>query len=193
MLFYGHYNVQPVDPVSRHSPPFEPVYADGPRGKRFVARGAVDDKGQTVMFLEALRALHTAGGGIPARITVLLEGEEEVGSANLDAFRSANRLELAADLALISDTGMWDVDTPAITTRLRGMAYAGAYAEVTLKAADRDLHSGLYGGSALNPINALTKILGGLQDAAGQVQLPGFYDKVSSISQTQRAMARAGL
>ena len=184
VLFYGHYDVQPVDPVSLwHSPPFEPQYVDGPHGKRFVARGAVDDKGQTVMFLEALRAWSVAGGGIPARITVLLEGEEEVGSANLDAFLTANKAELAADMALISDTGMWDVDTPAITTRLRGMTYA----EVTLKAANRDLHSGLYGGSALNPINALTKILGALQDEDGRVQLPGFYDRVSPVSNAQRA------
>ena len=184
VLFYGHYDVQPVDPVSLwHSPPFEPQYVDGPHGKRFVARGAVDDKGQTVMFLEALRAWSVAGGGIPARITVLLEGEEEVGSANLDAFLTANKAELAADMALISETGMWDVDTPAITTRLRGMTYA----EVTLKAANRDLHSGLYGGSALNPINALTKILGALQDENGRVQLPGFYDRVSPVSNAQRA------
>jgi acetylornithine deacetylase/succinyl-diaminopimelate desuccinylase-like protein len=184
ILFYGHYDVQPVDPVSLwHSPPFEPQYADGPRGKRYVARGAVDDKGQTVIFLEALRAWHEAGGGIPARITVLIEGEEEVGSANLDAFLAAHKAELQADMALISDTGMWDVDTPAITTRLRGMTYA----EVTLQAANRDLHSGLYGGSALNPINALTKILGELQDADGRIQLPGFYDKVAPVSNAQRA------
>jgi acetylornithine deacetylase/succinyl-diaminopimelate desuccinylase-like protein len=157
ILFYGHYDVQPVDPLSLwHSDPFDPQYVDGPRGKRFVARGAVDDKGQTVMFLEAMRAWHRAGGGIPARITVLIEGEEEVGSVSLDPFLRANKAELVADVALISDTGMWDVETPAITTRLRGMTYA----EVTLKAANRDLHSGLYGGSALNPINALTKILG---------------------------------
>jgi acetylornithine deacetylase/succinyl-diaminopimelate desuccinylase-like protein len=184
ILFYGHYDVQPVDPVSLwHSPPFEPQYANGPRGKRYVARGAVDDKGQTVMFLEALRAWHAAGSGIPARITVLIEGEEEVGSANLDAFLTAHKAELAADMALISDTGMWDVDTPAITTRLRGMTYA----EVTLKAANRDLHSGLYGGSALNPINALAKILGELQDENGHIRLPGFYDKVAPVSNAQRA------
>ena len=140
ILFYGHYDVQPVDPLSLwHSDPFEPQLVDGPRGKRYVARGAVDDKGQTLMFLEALRAWHIAGGGIPARITVLIEGEEEVGSINLDPFLRANKNELAADVALISDTGMWNVDTPAITTRLRGMTYA----EVTLKAANRDLHSGL--------------------------------------------------
>lgn len=184
ILFYGHYDVQPVDPVSLwHSDPFDPQYVDGPRGKRFVARGAVDDKGQTVMFLEALRAWHTAGGGIPARITMLIEGEEEVGSVSLDPFLRANKADLVADVALISDTGMWDVDTPAITTRLRGMTYA----EVTLKAANRDLHSGLYGGSALNPINALTKILGELQDENGRIQLPGFYDKVAPVSNSQRA------
>jgi acetylornithine deacetylase/succinyl-diaminopimelate desuccinylase-like protein len=183
ILFYGHYDVQPVDPVSLwHSPPFEPQLVDGPRGKRYVARGAVDDKGQTMMFLEALRAWHDAGGGIPARITVLIEGEEEVGSMNLDAFLEANTADLKADLALISDTGMWDAETPAITTRLRGMTYT----EVTLKAAKRDLHSGLFGGSALNPINALTKILGDLQDETGRIQLPGFYDKVKPVSNAQR-------
>src|SRR6201996_3455230 len=184
ILFYGHYDVQPVDPVSLwHSDPFEPQYVDGPRGKRFVARGAVDDKGQTVMFLESLRAWQQAGGGIPARLTVLIEGEEEVGSVNLDPFLAANKADLAADLALISDTGMWDAETPAVTTRLRGMTYA----EVTLKAANRDLHSGLYGGSALNPINALTKILGELQDENGRIQLPGFYDRVTPVSNSQRA------
>ena len=183
MLFYGHYDVQPVDPVELwHSPPFEPQLVDGPHGKRFVARGAVDDKGQTMMFLEALRAWHTAGGGIPARLTVLIEGEEEVGSPNLEPFLEQHRDDLKSDLALISDTGMWDMDTPAITTRLRGMAYC----EVTLKAASRDLHSGLYGGSALNPINALTRILGELQDENGRIQLPGFYDRVKPVTNAQR-------
>jgi acetylornithine deacetylase/succinyl-diaminopimelate desuccinylase-like protein len=183
ILFYGHYDVQPVDPLDLWtSPPFEPQLVEGPRGMRIVARGAVDDKGQTVMFLEALRAWHTAGGGIPARITVLIEGEEEVGSVNLEPFLKANKDDLAADLALISDTGMWDVDTPAITTRLRGMTYA----EVTLRAANKDLHSGIFGGSALNPINELTKILGELQDANGRIQLPGFYDKVGAITNAQR-------
>ena len=184
VLFYGHYDVQPVDPLDLwHSPPFEPQLVDGPLGKRYVARGAVDDKGQTLMFLEALRAWHTAGGGIPARLTVLIEGEEEIGSVNLEPFLQANRDELRSDLGLISDTGMWDVDTPAITTRLRGMTYC----EVTLKAASRDLHSGLYGGSALNPINALTRILGELHDANGRIQLPGFYDRVKPVTNAQRA------
>ncbi len=184
ILFYGHYDVQPVDPVELwSSPPFDPQLVDGPRGKRFVARGAVDDKGQWMMFVEALRAWHDAGGGIPARITVVLEGEEEVGSVNLEPFLKAHAGELKADLGLISDTGMWDVETPAITTRLRGMTYV----EMTLKAAKRDLHSGLFGGSALNPINALTKILGDLHDADGRIRLPGFYDKVVPITNAQRA------
>jgi len=184
ILFYGHYDVQPVDPVELwHSPPFDPQLADGPRGKRFVARGAVDDKGQVMMFVEALRAWSTTGGGIPARITMVIEGEEEVGSVNLEPFLKANKQELTADLALISDTGMWDVGSPAITTRLRGMTYV----ELTLKAANRDLHSGLFGGSALNPINALTRILGQLHDENGRIQLPGFYDKVSPVTNAQRA------
>ena len=184
VLFYGHYDVQPVDPLDLWThPPFEPQLVDGPRGKRIVARGAVDDKGQTVMFLEALRAWHTATGTIPARITVLIVGEEEVGSVNLEPFLKAHQQDLAADLALISDTGMWDVDTPAITTRLRGMCYA----QVTLKAANKDLHSGIFGGSALNPINALTKILGDLQDENGRIQLPGFYDSVLPVTNAQRA------
>ena len=184
ILFYGHYDVQPVDPLNLwHSPPFDPQLVDGPHGKRFVARGAVDDKGQTMMFIEALRAWQQTAGGIPAHITVLIEGEEEVGSPSLEPFLAANKNELAADLALISDTGMWDIDTPAITTRLRGMTYV----QVTLKAANRDLHSGLYGGSALNPINALAHVLGDLHDANGRIQLPGFYDKVKPVSNAQRA------
>ena len=185
VLFYGHYDVQPPDPLALwHSPPFEPQLIDGPRGKRFVARGAVDDKGQAMMFIEALRAWFTAGGGIPTKLTLLIEGEEEVGSKNLEPFLIANKDELsAADVALISDTNMWNVDTPAVTTMLRGMVYT----EVTLKAANRDLHSGLYGGSALNAINALTKILGQLQDDNGRIQLPGFYDRVKPVSNAQRA------
>ena len=184
VLFYGHYDVQPVDPLDLWtSPPFDPQLVEGPRGPRFVARGAVDDKGQVMMFLSALRAWHEAGGGVPARITVLLEGEEEVGSTNLEAFLEANKAELSSDLALISDTGMWDIDTPAITTRLRGLVYT----EVTLRAAKRDLHSGLFGGSALNPINALCAALGGLHDEAGRIALPGFYDAVKPVSPAQAA------
>ncbi|MGH7044500.1 MAG: M20/M25/M40 family metallo-hydrolase [Acetobacteraceae bacterium] len=188
VLFYGHYDVQPVDPVALWaSPPFEPTLVEGPRGPRFVARGAVDDKGQVMTFLAALRAWHEAGGGVPVRVTVLVEGEEEVGSLNLDKFLAANSAELAADVALISDTGMWDIDTPAITTRLRGLVYT----EVRLRAAARDLHSGLFGGSALNPVNALCAALGGLHDAAGRIGLPGFYDAVKPVSPAQAAEWRA--
>ena len=178
LLFYGHYDVQPAEPLGLwDSPAFEPTLVDGPHGPRVVARGAVDDKGQVAMWLEALRAWVAATGSLPVRVTVLIEGEEEVSSVNLEPFLSAHCDALRADVAIISDTGMWDIDTPAITTRLRGLAYV----QVNLRAAERDLHSGLYGGSALNPINALTSILGALHDADGRVQLPGFYDGVQDV------------
>ena len=178
LLYYGHYDVQPADPLELWtSPPFDPVMTDGPNGPQVRARGAVDDKGQVMMWLEALRAWHEAAGGPPCPVTVLIEGEEEVGSANLEPFLAEHRTALAADIAVISDTGMWDVNTPASTTGLRGMVYA----EVTLRAAERDLHSGVYGGSALNPINALTRILGALHDADGRIQLPGFYHGVRDV------------
>jgi acetylornithine deacetylase/succinyl-diaminopimelate desuccinylase-like protein len=184
LLYYGHYDVQPPEPLELwSSPAFEPTLVQGKHGARIVARGAVDDKGQVSMWLEAFRAWHDVAGGVPCRITVLLEGEEEVGTANLLPFLHANADALRADAAVISDTGMWDVDTPAITTRLRGIVYT----EVTLRAARRDLHSGIYGGSALNPINALTRMLGALHDADGRVQLDGFYDGVAPLSDVQAA------
>ncbi|MDE2199676.1 MAG: dipeptidase [Rhodospirillales bacterium] len=182
LLYYGHYDVQPADPEALwHSPPFDPVLTDGPHGRRVVARGAVDDKGQVAMWLGAFRAWHAQTGSLPCRITVLLEGEEETGSVNFKPFVVANKAELKADIAVISDTNMWDIDTPAVSTSLRGMVYM----QVDLKAASRDLHSGMYGGSALNPINALTHALGGLKDAAGRIQVPGFYDGVRDISTRQ--------
>jgi acetylornithine deacetylase/succinyl-diaminopimelate desuccinylase-like protein len=178
VLFYGHYDVQPADPLELwESPPFEPQLVDHPEGPRVVARGAVDDKGQVVSFLCACRAWYLATGSLPIRITLLLEGEEEVGSPNLDTFIAANREALAADVALISDTGMWDRTTPAITTQLRGMVYV----QIDLFGPSRDLHSGMYGGSALNPINALTRILGDLHDDQGRVCIPGFYDGVPEL------------
>jgi acetylornithine deacetylase/succinyl-diaminopimelate desuccinylase-like protein len=184
ILFYGHYDVQPADPLELwHSPPFEPTIVDGPHGKRFVARGAVDDKGQLMMFLEAMRAWKDVGGGIPAPVTVLLEGEEEIGSPNLEPFLIANKAALAADFALISDTNMWNIDTPGITTRLRGMCNC----EITLKGPSMDLHSGLFGGSALNPVNALARILGAMHDDKGRIQLPGFYDAVKPVTPEQAA------
>jgi acetylornithine deacetylase/succinyl-diaminopimelate desuccinylase-like protein len=185
LLYYGHYDVQPADPLDLwNSPPFEPVRVNGPHGERVVARGAVDDKGQVMTWLEAFRAWHATTGSLPCQITVILEGEEEVGSPSLEEFLAANRAEFAAaDIAVISDTDMWDINTPAIVTRLRGVVYM----QIDLKAASRDLHSGMYGGSALNPINALTAILGRLHDAKGRVQIPGFYDGIIEIDPAERA------
>jgi acetylornithine deacetylase/succinyl-diaminopimelate desuccinylase-like protein len=178
VLFYGHYDVQPADPLELwESPPFDPQLIDHPDGPRIVARGAVDDKGQVVAFLCACRAWYLATGKLPIAITLLLEGEEEVGSPNLDGFIAANRSALTADVALISDTGMWDRTTPAITSQLRGMVYV----QIDLIGPSRDLHSGMYGGSALNPINALTRILGELHDDQGRVRIPGFYDGVAEL------------
>lgn len=184
LLYYGHYDVQPPEPLDLWTaPPFDPQLVDGPHGKRVVARGAVDDKGQVAMWLAAFTAWHAQTGSLPARITVLLEGEEEIGSPNLEPFVMQHQGQLAADVVVISDTGMWDIDTPALTTSLRGMCYM----EVSLTAADRDLHSGMFGGSALNPINALTKALGQLHDSEGRVALPGFYDDVIEVSEAQKA------
>lgn len=185
LLYYGHYDVQPADPLDLwHSPPFDPVVVEGPHGPRMVARGAVDDKGQVMTWLEAFRAWHAITGGIPCRLTVVLEGEEEVGSPSLEPFLTAHRAEFAAaDIVVISDTDMWNIATPAIVNRLRGVIYL----QIDLKAATRDLHSGLYGGSALNPINALTAVLGRLHDAQGRVRIPGFYDGIVPISEAERA------
>ncbi|BDG74924.1 dipeptidase [Roseomonas fluvialis] len=180
LLFYGHYDVQPPEPLELWtSPPFEPVLVDG----RVVARGAVDDKGQTMTWLEALRFWHEAAGGPPCRVSVLVEGEEEIGSRNLPEFLEANAEELRADIAVVSDTNMWDADTPAISTRLRGMLYT----QIDITAANKDLHSGLFGGSALNPINLLTRILGDLKDEGGEILIPGFYDEVPDLPAALRA------
>jgi acetylornithine deacetylase/succinyl-diaminopimelate desuccinylase-like protein len=183
LLYYGHYDVQPPEPLELWSgAPFEPRVVAAPGGEQIVARGAVDDKGQVSLILEALRAWHAAGG-IPLPVTVLLEGEEEVGSVNLAPFLAEARDELAADVVVVSDTNMWDRDTPAITTRLRGLLYT----ELTVHGPSRDLHSGLFGGLAVNPANALAQVLGGLHDAAGRVQVPGFYDAVREITPAQAA------
>ena len=178
VLFYGHYDVQPADPLELwETDPFEPRLVNGPRGKRIVARGAVDDKGQVVSFLEAVRAHLAVTGTLPVRLTILLEGEEECGSASLPELLANERETLAADFVLVADTNMWNFETPAITTSLRGLAAV----EVKITAANRDLHSGLFGGIALNPINALTRILGDLQDDQGGIRIPGFYDGVAPV------------
>ncbi len=188
LLYYGHYDVQPPDPVEQwDSAPFEPTLVDGPHGQRMVARGAVDDKGQLMMWLEALRAWQAEHGTLPMRTTVLIEGEEEVGSKHLRPFLEQHCEELSADVCVVSDTTMWDVDTPAITYMLRGLLYT----EVTCHGPGRDLHSGFYGGAVANPLNALSHILGGLHDERGRVQIPGFYDDVAEPSDTELAQWRA--
>ena len=179
LLYYGHYDVQPAEPFELWtSPPFEPTVKEGRNGPVTVARGAVDDKGQVMAWLAAMRAWHEVAGGPPVPIRVLIEGEEEIGSPSLDAFLEDHAAELRqAGAVVVSDTNMWDAKTPAISARLRGMAYA----QIDLFAASRDLHSGLYGGMALNPINLLSKILAELTDAKGRIQLPGFYDGVPEV------------
>ena len=176
VLFYGHYDVQPVDPIELwESDPFAPEIKDMGNGRKILTgRGTSDDKGQLMTFVEAVRAYKEIKGTLPVRITILFEGEEESGSPSLKPFLEANAAELKADFALVCDTGMWDGDTPAISAGLRGLVGE----EITVTAADRDLHSGLFGGAAANPIHILTDILAGLHDETGHITLPGFYDGV---------------
>lgn len=190
ILFYGHYDVQPADPLDLwNSPPFTPKLVDDPSGKdgpaRIIARGAVDDKGQVMMFLSAMRAWKEAAGlaagGV--KMTVLLEGEEESGSVHLDAFIDANKAELGqCKVCVISDTGMLDRGKPAITYGVRGLAYT----EVVLHGANQDLHSGMWGGKSPNPISELVKVLSQLWDKDRRVTIPGFYDRVRPIAQSER-------
>ncbi|MCD1644486.1 M20/M25/M40 family metallo-hydrolase [Aurantimonas coralicida] len=186
VLFYGHYDVQPVDPLELwETAPFEPVVKDGPDGtKRIVARGSADDKGQLMTFIEACRAYKAETGGLPCKVTIFLEGEEESGSPSLTPFLDANRDELSADVALVCDTNMWDRETPAISTGLRGLVGE----EIVLTAANQDLHSGYFGGAAQNPIRVLARILADIHDADGRVTVPGFYDGVQDIPDEVRAI-----
>jgi acetylornithine deacetylase/succinyl-diaminopimelate desuccinylase-like protein len=173
VLFYGHYDVQPPDPIELwDGDPFLARVVDG----RIVARGAADDKGQLMTFVEACRAWRD-NGGYPCNISVLFEGEEETGSPSLPGFLAEHGGDVAADIMLVCDTGMWDRTTPAITTMLRGLLLE----EVIIQGASRDLHSGLFGGAAVNPIHVLARIVADTRDDRGRIAIPGFYDAVEEL------------
>ncbi len=178
VMFYGHYDVQPVDPMKLwNTPPFDPAVEDTPKGKVIRGRGASDDKGQLMTFVEACRAWVAIHGSLPTKVSIFFEGEEESGSPSLVPFMKENADELQADVALICDTGLFGDDTPAIVTRLRGLLGE----ELTITGPSKDLHSGMYGGIAINPIRVLSKIIAGLHDKSGRITVPGFYDGVSDL------------
>ncbi len=190
ILVYGHYDVQPADPVELWtSPPFEPVIKETPThpmGAIF-ARGACDDKGQMFMHVKAFEAM-LASNELPCNVKFMIEGEEEVGSPNLAIYVKENKAKLSADIILVSDTGMLANDVPSITTGLRGLSYV----EVEVVGPNRDLHSGLYGGCVANPINILTDMIASLHDENGKITIPGFYDTVEELSVEERnEMAKA--
>ena len=184
LLFYGHYDVQPVDPLDLwDNDPFDPQIEDTPKGRVIRGRGTSDDKGQLMTFVEACRAWKSVHGTLPAKISLFFEGEEESGSPSLIPFMKDNAQELTADIALICDTGLFDDNTPAITTMLRGLLGE----ELTIEGPDKDLHSGMYGGAAINPIRVLSKIIAALHDEDGRITVPGFYDDVPELSNAQMA------
>lgn len=190
VLVYGHYDVQPADPIELWtSPAFEPVIKKTeihPEGAIF-ARGACDDKGQMFMHVKAVEAMLNAGE-LPCNVKFMIEGEEEVGSSNLGIFVKENVEKLKADIILVSDTGMFANDVPSITTGLRGLSYV----EVEVTGPNRDLHSGLYGGCVANPINTLAKMIASLHDENNHITIPGFYDKVVELTDEERSeMAKA--
>jgi acetylornithine deacetylase/succinyl-diaminopimelate desuccinylase-like protein len=178
VLFYGHYDVQPADPLDKWlTPPFEPQRIEKNCRERLYGRGLADDKGQLMTFLEAFRHWRAVEGSLPFRMTVLLEGEEESGSPSLVPFLQANVGELSCDAAFVCDTDLWDAKTPAIVTRLRGLVHE----EITVKGPRVDLHSGLYGGPAQNPARVLAKIIASFHDRNGRVTIAGFYDGVEEL------------
>lgn len=184
VLFYAHYDVQPVDPLNLwDTDPFEPQIREKDGRKIIVARGASDDKGQMLTFIEACRAWKAATGSLPIRVSLMLEGEEESGGKNLPPFMRDNAEELKADIALVCDTDMWDRQTPSITTMLRGLVAD----EVEITAANKDLHSGMFGNAARNPNQVLAEIIASLRAPDGSVTLPGFYDDVAEISPELKA------
>ena len=179
VLIYGHYDVQPPDPLDLWvTPPFDPTVRDG----CLFARGATDDKGQVFTHLKSIEAWMKTAGALPVNIKFIIEGEEEVGSNNLDIFLDANKSRLAADVAVISDTSQFAVDVPAITYGLRGIVAC----EVTVRGPNQDKHSGVFGGAIANPVNVLAKLIAGLHDARGGVQVPGFYDDIPPLSVDER-------
>jgi acetylornithine deacetylase/succinyl-diaminopimelate desuccinylase-like protein len=184
VMFYGHYDVQPVDPLDLwDNPPFEPAIEDTAKGRVIRGRGSSDDKGQLMTFLEACRAWIAVTGELPTKVSIFFEGEEESGSPSLTPFMRENAEELTADVALICDTGLFGENTPAIVTMLRGLVAE----EVVITGPDKDLHSGMFGGLARNPIHVLTKIIAGLRDETGRITLPGFYDGVPELSDEIRS------
>ena len=184
VLIYGHYDVQPVDPINLwHTPPFQPTVRTGPMGDDIFARGAADDKGQTFIHVKAVEALLAVDGSLPVNVKFIIEGEEEIGSKHLPPFVIAEKDRLAADVCLISDTHILSPAQPSIIYGLRGM-WAG---EVIVRGAKGDLHSGIYGGVVHNPNQALAELLAALHDANGTVTIPGFYDNVLPLSDLERA------
>jgi len=179
VLIYGHYDVQPADPLELwESGPFDPVEKDGD----LVARGSTDDKGQMYTHVKAIEALLKVNAKLPVNVKVLIEGEEEVGSKNLGEYMDKNAARLKCDVAIISDTSMYDYDMPAVTYGLKGLAYY----ELFVQGPIRDLHSGSFGGAVQNPINALCTVIAAMKDADGRIQLPGFYDDVKPLTQQER-------